>query len=186
MEKANTHGTAEATGGVVAIEAAPTMAADITDDEHRAENLRLQLSSFFQAQGETWLTRGLPPPPRCPAGRRATRAAKAGGLTWGGAQTKAPPTPGRCQIASGQTFRWRAWSAEPPEPCWSSRSGSPEATSPLGSRSHGPCLSPEQQRSCAALCPNATIRIARQLSTKVASLCARAGRRSFSSAFASI
>ena len=39
---------------------------------------------------------------------------------------------------------------------------------------------------CAALCPNATIRIARQLSTKVASLCARAEWRSFSSAFASI
>jgi hypothetical protein len=49
----------------------------------------------------------------------------------------------------------------------------------------GRVYNPNKQRLRGA-CPNATIRIAGQLSTKVASLCARAGWRSFSSAFASI
>src|SRR4029077_7074177 len=35
-----------------------------------------------------------------------------------GAQTKAPRQPGRSQIASGQMFRGRAWSAGPPGLCW--------------------------------------------------------------------
>src|SRR5271168_4298994 len=33
--------------------------------------------------------------------------------------------------STGQRFRQRAWSAWPPGPCWSSRLGSPEASSPL-------------------------------------------------------
>jgi hypothetical protein len=56
-----------------------------------------------------------------------------------GAQTKAPRQPGRSQIASSQTFRRRAWSAGPPGLCWSSRSGSPGASSPLGSRARARC-----------------------------------------------
>ena len=90
-------------------------------------NLRLQLSSLFQARGETSpgknlglrcrLTRGLPP----------------------GRTNESAPTTGRSQIGSGQTFRQRPWSAGPPGPCWSSRSGSPEASSPLGSRARGRC-----------------------------------------------
>jgi hypothetical protein len=51
MEKANTRGVAEATG--VVIEPVSTMAADITDDRALGGNLRLQLSSLFQTQGET-------------------------------------------------------------------------------------------------------------------------------------
>ena len=56
-----------------------------------------------------------------------------------GEQTKAPRQPGRSQIATGQIFRRRPWSAGPPGLCWSSRSGSPEASSPLGSRARGRC-----------------------------------------------
>jgi hypothetical protein len=56
-----------------------------------------------------------------------------------GAQTKAPRQPGRSQISSSQIFRRQAWSAGPPGLCWSSRSGSPEASSPLGSRGPGRC-----------------------------------------------
>ena len=56
-----------------------------------------------------------------------------------GAQTKAPRQPGRSQIASSQIFRRRAWSAGPPGLCWNSRSGSPGASLPLGSRARGRC-----------------------------------------------
>ena len=42
-------------------------------------------------------------------------------------------------LPSGFTFRQRPWSAGPPGPCWSSQSGSPEASSPLGSRARDRC-----------------------------------------------
>ena len=53
VEKANTQGNDRRNRSVVAIEPVWTMAADISNDRALGGNLRLQLSSLFQAQGET-------------------------------------------------------------------------------------------------------------------------------------
>ena len=107
------------------------MAADITNDRALGGNLRCSFkrkarpprvrSSAFTAQ----VTR------RDRLNERISTSKVDAKL---GEQTKAPRQPGRSQIASSQIFRRRAWSAGPPGLCWSSRSGSPGASLPLGSR----------------------------------------------------
>ena len=48
-----------------------------------------------------------------------------------------PGKPGRGQISIGQKVRRRPWSAGPPKPCRSARSGSPAVSSPPGSHARG-------------------------------------------------
>jgi hypothetical protein len=55
----------------------------------------------------------------------------------------APGKPGHSQISTGHNVRRRPWSAEPPRPCWRSRSELPEASSPPGTlRTRSTCRSP--------------------------------------------
>ena len=139
VEKANTHGDGRRNRGVVAIEPVSTMAADISNDRALGGNLRLPLSSLFQARGETSPGKILGLHCRSLAVIGSREDFHLQGRCQAGRTNESAPIPGRFQIASSQVFRRRAWSAGPPGLCWNSRSGSPEASLPLGSRARGRC-----------------------------------------------
>ena len=100
---------------------------------------RRTLSSLFQAQGETSPGKILGLHCRSLAVIGSREDFHLQGRCQAGRTNESAPIPGRSQIASSQVFRRRAWSAGPPGLCWNSRSGSPEASSPLGSRARGRC-----------------------------------------------
>ena len=100
---------------------------------------RRTLSSLFQAQGETSPGKILGHHCRSLAVIGSREDFHLQGRCQAGRTNESAPIPGRSQIASSQVFRRRAWSAGPPGLCWNSRSGSPEASLPLGSRARGRC-----------------------------------------------
>ena len=171
MKKSNTHGKAVATGGVVAMEPVSTMAADSTDDQRWAATFICNYRRSFRRKARPPQVNPRPSLHKSLAVAHERTSTATSMSSWGRTNESAP-TPGAPKLhpvrpSGGELGRLN---------------GSPEASSPLGSRAHtGRVYHPNS-----SACPNATMCIAGQLSTKVASLCARAGWRSFSSAFASI